>query len=494
VPLRLLHYSDVENAFDDPDRVARLAGLIRQRRQSTDAPAGDDAADTDTDHPALVFGTGDCTGPGVLALTTDGEQALDFFEAVKPDASTLGNHDFDHGFDRTRDLLARSPQPWVVSNVETGDSGSAAADSRFAADHTMDRLLLNAGDDSVGVVGVLDPAMSEFAPHLSSLRFSDPIEAVDRHGSALRVAGADHLVVLSHATDDCDDRIASETDADVLLGGHTHVERVETVAGTLVVQPPGGGGHLVEVELGSDGATATAEPTATADATDTPQAVVHAVDDAPPVESLAGVLRARIAETGLDETVDHVEAPIHRDRDACRVAESRVGNLVADAYRWAGEADVGVVPPGFIRTDEPITGAVRRLDLLALAPYGGELVTAELSGTRLRRVFRDLAAARTHEAFPTDWLGHVSGVTVRWRAEPEGPGELVSATVAGEEIRDEETYRLASAEYTVVTDTVFPALDEDAIVDRSGPSYETVVSYGREHGVTPTVEGRIRHE
>ena len=336
--------------------------------------------------------------------------------------------------------------------------------------------------------------MPEFAPHLAPLRCTDPVEAVREHGSALRDTGADHFIVLSHATDDCDDRVARETDADVTLGGHTHVERAETVAGTLVVQPSGGGGHLIDVELGDGGATATAESTDTADATDTPRAVVRSVDDVPPVESLADALRARIAETGLDETVDRVETPIHRDRDACRVAESRVGNLVADAYRWAGEADVGLVPPGFLRTDEPMTGAVRRLDLLALAPHGGELVTTELSGARLRRVPRDLAAARTYEAFPADWLGHASGVEVRWSEEAEGPGELLSATVAGEAIRDDDTYRLATAEYTVVVDRVFPELDEDAVVDRSGPSYETVVNYGREHGVAPTIENRIRRE
>jgi 2',3'-cyclic-nucleotide 2'-phosphodiesterase (5'-nucleotidase family) len=91
--VRLLHYSDIENAHDDPDRVARLAGLIDELR-------GEDA---------VVCGTGDNVAPGVLPLVTRGEQALDFFEVVDPDFSTFGNHDFDFGIDRTAELVARSP-------------------------------------------------------------------------------------------------------------------------------------------------------------------------------------------------------------------------------------------------------------------------------------------------------------------------------------------------------------------------------------------------
>ncbi|MFT4885767.1 MAG: hypothetical protein ACI8U4_003295, partial [Natronomonas sp.] len=50
--VRLLHYSDIENAHDDPERVGRIAGLIDERR----------GAD------ALVCGTGDNMAPGVLPL------------------------------------------------------------------------------------------------------------------------------------------------------------------------------------------------------------------------------------------------------------------------------------------------------------------------------------------------------------------------------------------------------------------------------------------
>jgi hypothetical protein len=54
----LLHYSDVENAYDHPERVGRLAGLVDERRHDR----------------TLVFGTGDDTSPGVLPLVTSGSR------------------------------------------------------------------------------------------------------------------------------------------------------------------------------------------------------------------------------------------------------------------------------------------------------------------------------------------------------------------------------------------------------------------------------------
>ncbi len=70
-------YSDVENAYDDPERIGRLAGLIDELR----------------DPGTLVAGTGDNTSPGVLALVTEGEQSLPFFGAIGTDVETFGNHD-----------------------------------------------------------------------------------------------------------------------------------------------------------------------------------------------------------------------------------------------------------------------------------------------------------------------------------------------------------------------------------------------------------------
>lgn len=70
--LRIRHYSDIENATDDPQRIGRLTTCLRER----------------LDDATLVCGTGDTIGPGLLAMETAGEHVLPFIDAAKPDYST----------------------------------------------------------------------------------------------------------------------------------------------------------------------------------------------------------------------------------------------------------------------------------------------------------------------------------------------------------------------------------------------------------------------
>ncbi|WP_435153792.1 5'-nucleotidase C-terminal domain-containing protein [Haladaptatus sp. DFWS20] len=135
---RLIYYSDIENAYDYPDRIGRLAGTIGSLR-------GEDE---------IVVGTGDNTAPGVLAEQYDGRQALDFFRAVEPAAETFGNHNFNFGLAATRELVADSPQPWICANVYDDDNRFAGV-SPFAGDLCI--ASLDGGELYEMVDGVLSP-------------------------------------------------------------------------------------------------------------------------------------------------------------------------------------------------------------------------------------------------------------------------------------------------------------------------------------------------
>ncbi len=90
---RLVHYSDIENVFDVPERAARLAGRIR-------ALSGPDAA---------VVATGDTTAPGVLSLVATGRQIIDFYAATDTALDTFGNHEIGH----TTRSENRIPPEWL---------------------------------------------------------------------------------------------------------------------------------------------------------------------------------------------------------------------------------------------------------------------------------------------------------------------------------------------------------------------------------------------
>ncbi|WP_254837816.1 bifunctional metallophosphatase/5'-nucleotidase [Natronomonas marina] len=451
--MRLLHYSDIENAHDDPDRVARLAGLIDELR-------GEDA---------VVCGTGDNVAPGVLPLVTRGEQALDFFEVVDPDFSTFGNHDFDFGIDRTAELVARSPQRWLSANVSrNGD--------RFAG---VDPWAIRTVDGArVGFLGLTDPTTPSGSDSAAALEFADPTERTNRAVEALEERGAEYVVVLSHLGR-ADDRLAAACDVDVVLGGHVHSERVERVAGTLLTRPGDGGRTVLEVDL------------------ETREVTRHPVEEAAPEEALAERYRRRLDATGLDEVVGRVDDPIERtEREAFR-GESRVGNFVADAYRWAAERELGTNPPvvglqnsGGIRTGPPLAGEVTVGDLVSLVPFEEAMAVAELSGRELRAVFRE--AADTTGFGESDWWhAHVSGARLVYDYADDA---LLEAHVDGDPVDDDARYRLAVSEFLLNTDAEFPTLTERAALGRYDVQYEVLADYARTVGIDPELEGRVTRQ
>jgi len=441
---RVLHYTDLENAYDTPARIARVATLLDARR----------GADT------LVAGSGDNTGPGVLSLVTDGRQSLDFFEAVDPHVETVGNHDFDHGFDALRAIVEAAPQRWLLANVTLdGERFGASAGINPAITVSLDGA-------TVGVVGVLDPATPEMTPGTDALDFEDPVETVAQWGPRLRDCGAEYVVALAHTNDDGSRSIASETGVDAVLAGHSHELTDTVVDGTLLTRPGATGQYVYEIDLETGSVTR------------------HDAQESDPDPSLEAALTDRVETEGLDEVVGHVSDPLSRSRESRRGGEWRLGNFVADAYRWKTGADVGLQNGGGIREGPALSGDVTVGDLISVSPFEEPVVVASVSGAELQSVVAE-ADGRRLEGLNDYWYGHVSGLSV---AAENGSYE---AYVDGERVQPDGRYTVAVPNYILVTDLEFPTLTEDHAVERYDVQYDVLVQYARECGVDAKLESRL---
>ncbi|MFC4551237.1 MULTISPECIES: bifunctional metallophosphatase/5'-nucleotidase [Halorussus] len=446
---RLLHYSDIENVYDAPERVGRLAGLLDELR-------GDDA---------ILAGSGDNTSPGVLALVENGAQALDFYEAVRPDVETFGNHEFDHGKADLRRLVADSPQTWVSANVWETRSDS---EERFAAaEGVVPATTVEVGGETVGFVGVTTARTASLNPFATDLEFADPVESARK---ALADLDADYTAVLSHLGNG-DEELARAVDADAILGGHVPTERRDRIEGTLLTRPGDGGSVVLEVDLG------------------TGEVAHHEVADAPVHEGVAAAMRERLAETGLNDVVGRVEEPVCRAETTLFGGECRLGNLVADAYRWATGAEVGLQNSGGVRTGDPLEGEVTAADVVSVTPFEENLAVAEVPGEALRDAFEWAAGPDLDFAEPDWWHAQVSGAEIAW--DPETCA-VESVRVGGDRLDTDRTYSVALSEYVLHTDDEFPSLGEDLLVERGDIQYEVLVDYARAEGVDAELDGRVR--
>lgn len=440
--VRIFHYSDLENVYDSPAQAARLASVLRNR--------GD----------AIAAGSGDNTSPGVLSLVTEGRQALDLYDAVEPDVETFGNHDFDYGADVTAEIVAASPQTWVSAN---------ATREGERIDGAVPWTILERDGAKVGFLGVLDADTPSLNPMASDLTVTDPVAATRDASADLRDAGADYVVALSHLGRD-DEALAAATDVDAVLGGHIPAERIERIDDTLLTRPGSGGEVVLEVDLASGDVDR------------------HVVADAPVYEPLRTQLQTRMDRTGLNDVVGHVTEPMERTESTLFRGESRIGNFVADAYRWAADADVALQNSGGVRDGPAIEGDVTVADLVSVVPFEEPVSVAELSGPELLDVFRGAKGGSLGFAEPDWWHAHVSGAELRW---DETTDELVETRVNGGPVDPDATYTLATTDYLFYTDDEFSALDEAHRVESHGVQHQVLAEYAREQGIDPVVEDRI---
>jgi len=459
--VRVLHYSDIENAHDRPERLGRLAGTVDRLR----------------DDETLVLGSGDDTGPGALALETAGRGSLAFFEHVAPDAETFGNHDFDHGVASIRELVHESPVAWVSANVRVDGHLVAGVDRH---------RVFECGGERVAVVGVSDPELS--LPRAVDVR--DPVAAVE---SVAADVDADWLLALAHTRDDTARDIARETTADAVLAGHVHSVTRERVDGTLLVRPGANGCVLWELTLGATGER-TAGTTEGTGGNPAVTATRHDVPEGALADGMATAQRHRLADVGLAEVVATVDDPIERDRAACLRGECRLANLATDALCRVADADIAHVDTRGLRDGPPIGPEVTVADLVGVAPFEAGVFVVTVTGREVRALVEESHRTDVNGFDSAVWTGQFGGLEIERDC---AGGGLTLFVRDGHESRDgrrpldlDDEYRLATNGYVVYTDefdTVGPA---DAR-ELHGLYYDAIVAYARVQGVDPALDGRI---
>lgn len=119
--------------------------------------------------------------------------------------------------------------------------------------------------------------------------------------------------------------------------------------------------------------------------------------------------------------------------------EGTLSNLLADILVWAAKdynetPDFGVYNMGGVRADLP-KGTITYGDVLDIAPFENKIAFTTLSGADVLELFRQMAAVGGE------------GVSHSVRLVITKKGELVSATINGEEIDPARDYRVVTIDY-----------------------------------------------
>ncbi len=430
-------------------------------------------------HVLLVDNGDSIQGEPVGTMTT-GEANIKLMNAVGYDIATMGNHEFDYGMERFFELSKMANFPYVSCNFNKG------GELQFAP-----YVVKEFDGVKIAFVGISTPkTLTSSTPKYFQDEngnfiygfFEDETgeglyNAVQKAVDDARAEGATFVVALAHLgnEDECRpftyaDVIANTTGINALLDGHSHdtnhVEMRNKARETVLRQGCGtkmeGIGYLkIAAKDGAMEAGVMMWNNDDFNATQLYQLdtdVTKAVAEA--TETLNAKLAEVVAKTDVELTINDPVA-VTEDGKAVRIirnAETNLGDLCADAYRYVSGADIAFVNGGGIRVSIK-EGDITLNDILKVHPFGNALCVCEATGQQILDALEFGA-----KDVPGEFGGflQVSGLTYeihtylpstvkmdekRMFVGVEGEYRVKNVMVGGEPLDLEKIYTLASHNY-----------------------------------------------
>ncbi|WP_104191429.1 choice-of-anchor I family protein [Cryobacterium sp. Y82] len=398
------------NARNQEAGAAVLAGAVAQLK---------------TENPNTLFvSAGDNIGASTFtSFSQQDEPTIDALLAAGLDASVVGNHEFDAGWDDLKNRVRSSfgdPRYALGANVYLKGTKTPALSEYWVKE--VDGI-------RVGFIGtVTAQTASMVSPAgIADIEFGDQLEAANRVAAQLQDGStgngeADVIVLLTHeggVGTDCAAIGAADTlygglirgasaNIDAILSGHTHatyncsypVDGWTDGLERPVMQSGQYGMNLDRVNIAVDPASkAVLSLTSslvdlhngTAGLFPADQTVAQIVADAKAQADIVGSV-----EVGaISADITRAYKGVAEDRGS----ESTLGNLVADIQLWAtsnadfgGEpAEIAFMNPGGVRTDLSFgeDGKVTYKEVATVQPFANTLVTMDLTGAQLRAVLEE---------------------------------------------------------------------------------------------------------
>lgn len=404
----------------------------------------------DTSEVAMVC-SGDFLQGALAGAISQGKYIVDIMQYMGYDAATLGNHEFDYGVPRMVELL-----PQIGTNIVCANLFEAGGTQPMYAPYVI-RIL---GKKKIAFVGVTTPGAmvsegysfyDDGGQLLYDLRENEVNQLVQAAVDNARREGADYVIVLSHLGERVDKSevtshtlIAATNGIDAVLDGHTHsvieCEYVNNKDGQPVPVTQTGTqfanfGHLWISPEGKMVMKLIAT-------TDNPYVDprVSAVTD-----SVNDLLNQR---TGRPVATLAFNLPVKNSDGSwiVRSHEAPIGNLVSDAFRAYGQADIGLTNGGGLRNGLT-AGTVTYGDVVSVLPFDNYLTTIEASGSQIQTMLTMCCKACPQ---PNGEFPHVAGMhyTIHTLSHTVTDVEVYdAATDAYVPLEAEKKYTIACTDY-----------------------------------------------
>jgi 5'-nucleotidase len=384
----------------------------------------------------LFLLAGDTISPSVESITYKGAQMIDAWNVAELDYSTFGNHEFDFGPDVLRQRMKESKFKWIVANVIDKKTGKPFGDAPAFVVREFDGV-------KVALFGLtLEETKTTSRPG-PDVEFLNPCETARKMVTEIHASGVKTVIALTHLSMSEDKEVARCSGVDVIIGGHEHTLLESSSGGAPIFKMTADARELGQIDLNISKSTGAVE---SIDWRVIP--VTDKTQDDPQFAAINRKYGTLLKE--LSQLVGRTSVDLNASSACGRTQETNVGDFIADSFRAATGADVGLMNGGSIRADAIIgAGALTKRDVLSILPFKNRVVKVELSGALLRQVLEHGVARSAEDAEPGRFP-QVSGINFSFDATRAAGSRIVSLTINGQPLDDTKNYTLATSDYVAI--------------------------------------------
>ena len=377
---------------------------------------------------SILLAAGDMVQGTAMSQLLTGHAEISAMNLLGVDAMVIGNHEFDFGLKRLRDLSHMASFKIISANILASDG-----EPMFAPYTTLwtDEGL------RVGVVGLTaeDTPVTTDPKNVTSVRFLPPDETL-KHYLPLLEEKSDIRLVLSHVGAGVDEQLAAQV-AGIhgIVGGHTHTMLVppKTVGGVYVTQAFEHGKiiGMMTMELHNGEVRVTDSK---------PLLVTDEIPKDPAMQRLVERFHKTV-EKRLSQPLGTLPKALPRHSAEGRARSSLLGSWTTEALRRRAGTHIAFLNAGAIRADLP-KGDITYRHLLNAFPFPNNIFTFKLTGEQLLgMISRSWRLANDkHHAF--GGFLHLAGVEVE-----VFHGRINRVTINGKAVDSKTTYTAATISF-----------------------------------------------
>ncbi|WP_145453107.1 5'-nucleotidase C-terminal domain-containing protein [Staphylococcus hominis] len=384
----ILHTNDIHGRFVEED--GRVIGMAKVKGLK------------DQIQPDLVLDAGDAFQGLPVSNKSKGEEMAKAMNSVGYDAMTIGNHEFDFGYDQLMKLQQQLNFPMLSSNI-------------YKDGHLIFKpsTIITKNNIRYGVVGVTTPeTKTKTSPTaVNDIEFKDPLPSVTQAMNDIK-DNVDVFVILSHLGVDKSTRNIWRSDYLIdqltqsklfshpifVVDGHSHtvIEHGRDYGANNVLTQTGTAlANVGRIDFDVHNGTINNVNASLINVADTKEV---------PTDSQIEAQTRQANNEFLKETstviIPNNPVTLNGEREHVRTQETNLGNLITDAMEAYAEKnfshrpDFAVTNGGGIRASIQ-TGQVTENDVITVLPFGNLISQIEVKGSDVKQAFEHSLSSTT---------------------------------------------------------------------------------------------------